>query len=120
MYIETSSPRQPSQNAVLLTTSPIPADSAARCLSFWYHMLGSSVGTLRVWYGTRSGTYNINRLQQLFQQPRKYLNLELTCSTVYLVNKAQILNNAAPILRHFIWGLTSMTLNIKYDLNDVV
>ena len=72
MFIETSPPQYSGQNAVLLTTSTIPADNAPRCLSFWYHMYGSSVGALRVWLGTRTGTYNVNRMQQLSQQPREH------------------------------------------------
>ena len=71
MYIETSPPRVANQNAVMLTTSVLPADNAARCLKFWYHMWGNSVGSLRVWLGTRTGSFTINRIQQLFQQPRE-------------------------------------------------
>ena len=73
MFIETSPPRFSGQNAVLLTTATIPADNAPRCLSFWYHMYGGSVGALRVSLGTLTGTHSVNRVEQLFQQPRTYM-----------------------------------------------
>ncbi len=46
MYIETSSPRQPGDNAKLNT--PSLQFSGKMCLTFYYHMYGASVGTLNV------------------------------------------------------------------------
>ncbi|KAK7473655.1 hypothetical protein BaRGS_00035133, partial [Batillaria attramentaria] len=55
IYIETSSPRHPNDTARLV--SPQISDNAARCLSFYYHMYGSSVYLLNVYmkYSGQSG-----------------------------------------------------------------
>lgn len=47
MYIETSSPRVTGDIARLI--SPIYQDTDAVCLTFWYHMYGNGIGTLRVY-----------------------------------------------------------------------
>jgi len=49
MYIETSSPRKPGENAKLVVT--VPSDGKEACLSFYYHMYGDTVGTLNVYSG---------------------------------------------------------------------
>ena len=46
MYIETSSPRQQGDKAVL--NSPQLQFSGSMCLKFYYHMYGSAIGTLNV------------------------------------------------------------------------
>ena len=46
LYVEASSPAQEGDQAKLLSEQ-FPA-TAGRCLSFWYHMYGSSTGTLNV------------------------------------------------------------------------
>jgi len=46
MYIETSSPRQQGDKAVL--NSPQLQFSGSMCLKFYYHMYGSDIGTLNV------------------------------------------------------------------------
>ena len=46
MYIETSSPRVLGDNAKL--NSPLLTFSGSMCLRFFYHMYGSSIGTLNV------------------------------------------------------------------------
>ena len=46
MYIETSRPRLQGDNAKL--NSPLLNFSGKMCLAFFYHMFGSSTGTLRV------------------------------------------------------------------------
>ena len=48
MYIETSSPRRQGDNAKLSRTVSLNGNS---CLKFFYHMYGSSMGTLRVTVG---------------------------------------------------------------------
>ncbi|XP_066271844.1 MAM domain-containing glycosylphosphatidylinositol anchor protein 2-like [Branchiostoma lanceolatum] len=47
MYIETSSPQSRGDKAQLLT--PLLEPTAERCLTFYYHMYGTSVGTLNVY-----------------------------------------------------------------------
>lgn len=46
MYIETSSPRQQGDKAIL--NSPRLQFSGNMCLQFYYHMYGSAIGTLNV------------------------------------------------------------------------
>ena len=46
-YVEASSPAQEGNKAWLLSNK-FPA-TAGRCLSFWYHMYGSSIGSLNVY-----------------------------------------------------------------------
>lgn len=52
MFIETSSPRQPGDNAYLLSQPFDPTTSNGRCLMFWHHMKGASIGTLNVYLYT--------------------------------------------------------------------
>lgn len=47
MYIETSAPRRPNDTARIL--SPRYTDRSDMCMQFYYHMLGSGVGTLNVY-----------------------------------------------------------------------
>ena len=56
MFIETSSPRRRGDKARLL--GPIEKATSGQCLEFWYHMLGSSIGTLNVY--TKMGS-NLGR-----------------------------------------------------------
>ena len=49
MYIEASSPRKPGENAKLVLT--VPNSGNQSCLSFYYHMYGTSTGTLNVYNG---------------------------------------------------------------------
>ena len=48
-YIESSAPRQPNDQAILV--SKFLDGGAARCLRFWYHMYGASIGSLNVYQG---------------------------------------------------------------------
>ena len=57
VYIETSSPRKPGENAQLVVT--VPKNGKEACLSFYYHMYGATVGTLNVYSG-RTKLVNIS------------------------------------------------------------
>lgn len=46
MYIETSMPRKPGDIARLI--SPVNPATDGRCLKFWYHMYGATVGSLTI------------------------------------------------------------------------
>lgn len=48
-YIESSAPRRPNDEAILV--SKFFDGGAARCLRFWYHMYGASIGSLNVYQG---------------------------------------------------------------------
>ncbi|XP_066300036.1 MAM and LDL-receptor class A domain-containing protein 1-like [Branchiostoma lanceolatum] len=56
MFLETSSPRQPGDRAKLVSEVFPATSSNGQCLRFWYHMYGSSIGTLTVWV-TVGGNY---------------------------------------------------------------
>ena len=49
MYIETSSPRVAGDNAKLEFS--VPGTGELSCLEFYYHMYGSTIGTLNVFSG---------------------------------------------------------------------
>ena len=51
MYTETSSPRSAGDNAKLQLVVPRSPGSSISCLTFYYHMDGSSMGTLNVFNG---------------------------------------------------------------------
>ena len=53
LYVEASSPAQEGDEARLIS-GQFPA-TAGRCLSFWYHMYGSSTGTLNVYILDKGG-----------------------------------------------------------------
>ncbi|XP_067654505.1 MAM and LDL-receptor class A domain-containing protein 2-like [Haliotis asinina] len=64
-YIETSAPRKPGENARLTSETFKPTgQNTTYCYSFWYHMYGTSVGTLMVNYVTNS-TYPGSTMWQL-------------------------------------------------------
>ena len=46
LFIEASRPQMPGDRAILQSQT-FPA-TASRCLTFWYHMLGTGIGTLSV------------------------------------------------------------------------
>eukprot|EP00794_Sanderia_malayensis_P017044 gene17044-18759_t len=56
VYIETSSPRTSGQIAWLVSEAFTPTSSSGRCIKFWYHMKGSTIGTLNVVLRTQNGT----------------------------------------------------------------
>ena len=55
MYIETSSPRKQGDKARLLSEDFSPTTTRGRCVKFWYHMFGNTIGTLRVLVKTGAG-----------------------------------------------------------------
>ncbi len=61
MYIETSSPRKPGENAKLVLTAP--NNGKQSCLSFYYHMYGASAGTLNVYNGNMT-VFNVSGNQR--------------------------------------------------------
>ena len=62
MYTEASSPRKPGERARLMS-EVLPVTASSMCLSFWYHMHGSGMGTLTVYKQPASSGI----LQNMFQ-----------------------------------------------------
>ena len=52
VFIEASAPRRPGDNAYLISQPFDPANSTSRCLKFWHHMKGASIGTLNIYIYT--------------------------------------------------------------------
>ena len=55
MYIETSAPRRQGDKARLLSEDFSPTTARGRCVKFWYHMFGATIGALRVLVKTGPG-----------------------------------------------------------------
>ena len=55
MYIETSAPRKQGDKARLLSEDFSATTTRGRCVKFWYHMYGNTIGTLRVLVKTGAG-----------------------------------------------------------------
>lgn len=63
MYIETSSPRKHGERANLKVAVPNMYNGEKTCLSFYYHMYGTTVQTLKVYSG-RKEVFNISGNQE--------------------------------------------------------
>ena len=55
LFIEASSPRSQGDKARLVSEQFNNVASTSRCLTFWYHMYGASIGKLNVIYKTPTG-----------------------------------------------------------------
>jgi len=53
MFIESSSPRSPGDNAILQSSLHTPV--AAGCVQFYYNMFGANIGKFRVWVQPQGG-----------------------------------------------------------------
>ena len=65
MYIETSAPRQQGDKARLLSEEFSPTSSSGRCVKFFYHMFGNTIGTLRVLVKTGPGNQSETAIWEL-------------------------------------------------------
>jgi hypothetical protein len=54
MYIEASSPRRRGDIALLTSEEFFRTSSSGRCIKFWYHMYGNSIGSLNIYYKTNA------------------------------------------------------------------
>ena len=59
MYIETSSPRLLNHKARMESEEFQPTGASGRCLKFWYHMYGASIGSLNVWISSNGSSGQI-------------------------------------------------------------
>lgn len=81
MFIEASSPRRPGDKARLLSQYFDTMPANGMCVSFWYHMFGSAIGTLNVLWKTAPG--NGSNAEQVIwrlkgQQQNKWLFARVT------------------------------------------
>lgn len=65
MYIETSAPRKQGDKARLLTEDFGPTTVRGRCVKFWYHMFGATIGTLRILVKTGPGNQSETAIWEL-------------------------------------------------------
>jgi len=84
MYIEASSPRQRGDNAKLELS--VSGSGALACLRFYYHMYGSSMGTLKVYSGY-SVVFNVSGNQGfLWRQATRDVYMRNTVSLMNIIN----------------------------------
>ena len=86
MFIETSSPRRPNDKARLESEEFQPTGSSGRCLKFWYHMYGSSIGSLNVWLNSNGSSGMIWSLSGGQQNQWRYGQAPVSSSNVYQVS----------------------------------
>lgn len=65
MYIETSAPRKQGDKARLLSEDFSPTTFHGRCVKFWYHMYGATIGTLRILVKTGPGNQSETAIWEL-------------------------------------------------------
>lgn len=56
VFLESSSPRKENDTAVMVSQQFNAIAGQKRCLNFWYHMYGSSIGSLEIIYRVYSGS----------------------------------------------------------------
>ncbi|XP_067654504.1 MAM and LDL-receptor class A domain-containing protein 1-like [Haliotis asinina] len=78
VFIEASSPRINGDNAQLISAN-IPASNTT-CFHFYYHMYGTAVGTLRVWY-KESGAYPVPIWEQAGSKGNAWQKGQITIPT---------------------------------------
>lgn len=65
MYVETSAPRKQGDKARLLSEDFGATTFHGRCVKFWYHMYGATIGTLRVLVKTGAGNKSESAIWEL-------------------------------------------------------
>ena len=88
MFIETSSPRLPNDKARFESEEFQPTGSSGRCLKFWYHMYGSTIGSLNVWMSSNGSTGMIWTLFGNQNNQWNYAQAPVSSKNVYQVSTA--------------------------------
>ena len=96
MFIETSNPRQNGDKARFESEEFQPTGSSGRCLKFWYHMYGSSIGALNVWMSSNGSTGQIWTLSG-YQGQDKWFYAQ---APVRSANVYQVCKRLKPTIRH--------------------
>lgn len=95
MFIETSSPRRNGDKARFESEEFQPTGSSGRCLKFWYHMYGSSIGRLNVWMSSNGSTGQIWTLSGDQRNKWFYAQAPVRSTDVY-----QVCRRLKPTIRH--------------------
>ena len=96
MFIETSNPRRNGDKARFESEEFQPTGSSGRCLKFWYHMYGSSIGGLNVWMSSNGSTGQIWTLSGNQRQDKwLYAQAPVRSANVY-----QVCRRLKPAIRH--------------------
>lgn len=85
MFIETSSPRSPNDKARLESEEFQPTGASGRCLKFWYHMSGNTIGSLNVWMSSNGSTGMIWSLSRDQKNQWYFGQAPVTSKNVYQV-----------------------------------
>ena len=88
MFIETSSPRKANDKARLESEEFQPTGSSGRCLKFWYHMFGLTIGSLNVWMSSNGSTGMIWTLSGNQLNQWRYAQAPVSSKNVYQVSTA--------------------------------
>lgn len=94
MFIETSSPRKPNDKARLESEEFQPTGSSGRCLKFWYHMYGITIGTLNIWMSSNGTSGRIWTLTGNQQNQWRFGQAPVSSKGVYQVSKGGSLKNS--------------------------
>lgn len=89
MYIEASSPRKQGETALLTSEEFFKTSSSGRCVKFWYHMYGSGIGALKVYYktnATKQVIWGLNGQQSAHLKDWKFGQAPIRSNVVYQVN----------------------------------
>ena len=90
MYIEASSPRSKGDIAYLVSEEFSATSSSGRCIKFWYHMFGNSIGSLKVYYqsnatGVRQPIWELTGRQSSSHNDWKFAQAPIRSKTLYQV-----------------------------------
>ena len=102
MYIEASSPRKPGEIAKLVVT--VPNNGNQSCLTFYYHMYGTSTGTLNVYSG------NIKAFSATGNQGDNWLMIEVNLHLDGAVSKILLCGNTCVNVS---WQLSISKINSR-------
>ena len=110
MFIETSSPRQHQDKAQLESEEFQPTGSSGRCLKFWYHMFGNTIGSLNIWMSSNGTSGQIWSLSGDQNNQWRFGQAPISSKGVYQVSN---------VIKLFIMlFLSSQTLSVKCSQNQ--
>lgn len=112
MFIETSSPRKPNDKARLESEEFQPTGSSGRCLKFWYHMYGNTIGTLNIWMNSNGTSGQIWSLSGNQQNQWRFGQAPVSSKGVYQVSNVVDFARATCMCR--------VELNLRNKLSIII